>query len=251
MNHETIIKHMNSEHKDALIDVCKKFGGVSEIFDIKLENVDLEGLDIVYDGKKLRVEFPQKATNETLKDTIIELCQSVPRTYDIKAVRKDLQVFKDSCHSVCLASVSKDGKAIASYAPYIDFEGRNYIYISEVAEHFDSIKNNPNNIEVMFLQDESKAKSVIVRVRLRYRAEASFVERDSSEFNGAFDKFEIVTGGSGGIKTIRNMRDFHLVRLDFKEGRFVKGFGQAYDINGDDIVFVGASGNPHKFPHKT
>ncbi|HBD2701524.1 TPA: HugZ family heme oxygenase, partial [Campylobacter jejuni] len=27
-------------------------------------------------------------------------------------------------------------------------------------------------------------------------------------------------------------------------------FGQAYDIENGNVAHVGASGNPHKFPHK-
>lgn len=46
------------------------------------------------------------------------------------------------------------------------------------------------------------------------------------------------------------MLDFHLVKLEFKKGRFVKGFGQAYDIENGNVAHVGASGNPHKFLHK-
>lgn len=42
----------------------------------------------------------------------------------------------------------------------------NYIYISEVSEHFNNIKANPNNIEIMFLEDESKAASVILRKKI-------------------------------------------------------------------------------------
>ena len=53
-------------------------------------------------------------------------------------------------------------------------------------------------------------------------------------------------GGAGGIKTIRQMSDFHLIELQLGFGRFVKGFGQAYDIlpNGE-IKQVGSIGNPH------
>ncbi|RAX51711.1 HugZ family heme oxygenase [Helicobacter sp. 16-1353] len=250
MSYESIIKHMNDDHKDALIGVCKKFAGVGEIKEIALKGIDLEGLDIAYDGKNLRVEFPQKATEKTLKNVIIELCQSVPKTYDIEGVKADIKAFVESCGSVCIASIAKDGRAIASYAPCIAYKGKYYIYISEVAEHFESISANPKNLEIMFLQDEAKAKSVILRARLRYRSEAEFVERGSEEFEGAFDEFERKTGGSGGIKTIRKMSDFYLVRLEFKSGRFVKGFGQAYDINGENITFAGDSGNPHKMPHR-
>ncbi len=80
----------------------------------------------------------------------------------------------------------------------------------------------------MFLEDESKAQSVILRKRLRYRVNARFVERDSQEFDNVFAQFIEQSGGSGGIKTIKNMHDFHLIELIVRNGRYVKGFGQAY-----------------------
>ena len=42
------------------------------------------------------------------------------------------------------------------------------------------------------------------------------------------------------------MQDFHLFKLEFKKGRFVKGFGGAYDIIGDEISLPHIK-NPHKF----
>ncbi|WP_267490135.1 hypothetical protein [Campylobacter volucris] len=42
------------------------------------------------------------------------------------------------------------------------------------------------------------------------------------------------------------MQDFHLFQLIFKKGRFVKGFGQAYDINEDNINL--AKSKEHKNP---
>ena len=54
------------------------------------------------------------------------------------------------------------------------------------------------------------------------------------------------TSGKGGTKQISTMQDFHLFKLEFKKGRFVKGFGGAYDINGDEISLPHLK-NPHKF----
>lgn len=250
MSYETIINHMNKEHKDSLIALCKKFGNVGDIKEIYLKSVDLSGLDIIYDGNDLRVEFPNKTTNDNLKNAIISLCQSAQNTYDFKAINNDIKEFIASCGSINIASINKDGNVIISYAPFIESDGSYYIYISEVADHFASISANPSNIEIMFIQDESKASSVILRIRLKYRAKATFIKRDSEEFNVALDAFENKNSGAGGINMIRNMADFHLVKLDFYEGRFVKGFGQAYDINNGVISFAGSNGNPHKFGHK-
>lgn len=250
MSIESIISHMNEHHKENLADLVKKFGGISSVNSVELVGVDFEGLDIKYnDSKNLRVEFPKKATEESLKDVIIELCQSVKQTHNIAKVKEDLESFIKGFGSVCLATLSRDNEVMCSYAPIIQAPWGSYIYISEVSEHFANIKNNPNNIEIMFLEDESKAASVILRKRARFKVSTSFIER-GDEFDKTFDEFEKISGGIGGIKTIRKMLDFHLIKLTFGDGRFVKGFGEAYDIKNGEISFAGNSGNPHKMPHK-
>lgn len=250
MNYESIISHMNEHHRSNLVDLCKKFGGVEDVKEVFLKGVDFNGLDIVYNGdENLRVEFPKKADESTIKDTIIALCMSAKSTGNTSGVEKELKEFMLSFNSVALATLNKNGEVACSYAPFVSTQWGNFIYISEVSEHFENIKANPDNIEIMFLEDESKAASVILRKRLRYRVRASFIER-GEEFDRIYDEFEGQTGGEGGIKTIRKMLDFHLVKLEFGKGRFVKGFGAAYDIENGTVKHVGANSNPHKFPHK-
>lgn len=250
MNFESIISHMNAHHRANLMDLCKKFGGVEDVKEVFLKSVDFSGLDIVYNTNEiLRVEFPQKADESSIKDTIIALCMGAKSTQDTSKVEKEIKEFMLSFNSVALATLNPKGEVVCSYAPFVSTQWGNFIYISEVGEHFANIKANPNNIETMFLEDESKAASVILRKRLRYRSRASFLER-GEEFDRVYDEFERQTGGEGGIKTIRKMLDFHLVRLEFGKGRFVKGFGAAYDIENGTIKQVGANANPHKFPHK-
>ncbi|RDU65127.1 HugZ family heme oxygenase [Helicobacter sp. MIT 14-3879] len=249
MSIDNIITHMNNHHRNNLIDLCRKFGGVSKVDEVELIGVDFNGLDIVYDGHNLHIDFPKKATQETLKDAVIELCMSVKQTHNIAMVKEELETFIKGFASISMATISSDNKVMCSYAPLIQTEWGNYIYISEVSEHYENIKNNPKNIEIMFIEDESKASSIILRKRARFRSEASFISR-GEEFDKIFDEFELQHKESSGIKTIRKMQDFHLIKLDFKNGRFVKGFGQAYDIINGEINFAGNSGNPHKMPHK-
>ena len=250
MSFESIISHMNDHHQSNLIDLCKKFGAVQDPKGVILVGVDFEGLDIAYNDKEnFRIEFPKKANEETLKDAIIELCMSAKTKKDLSGVAREAKEFMLSFNSVSLATLSADKEVVCSYAPFVNTPWGNYIYISEVSDHFNNIKENPNNIEIMFLEDERKAASVILRKRLRYKVKASFIER-GEVFDKIYDEFEKQTGGEGGIKTIRNMLDFHLVKLEFQKGRFVKGFGQAYDIENENVTHVGANSSPHKFPHK-
>ena len=89
------------------------------------------------------------------------------------------------------------------------------------------MKNN-GKLELLFLEDEAKAKAVTVRQRVRFKAQAVFLERDE-KFGKIMDAFEEKAGNT--MKIMRDMTDFHLVELIFLEGSFVKGFGQAYTIS--------------------
>ena len=247
MDMEYIIKHMNDDHTMELIELCKKFSKDKEIYNAKVVGVDFGGLDIIYnDTTEFRVEFPEKATPETIKKSIMGLFTGLKDTVNVEAVQQQLKEFMESFGSIILASIDKEGMPVCSYAPLIFYNGNYYIYISEVAEHFKSISQNPNKLEVMFLEDESKAKSVLLRRRARFKSNAIEVERDSTEFTSAINTLEERMSGFGGIKTINKMKDFHLFRLEFINGRFVIGFGGAYDVDSKgNVVYIGGSGNPH------
>nr|ELR8893257.1 DUF2470 domain-containing protein [Campylobacter coli] len=109
MSFESIISHMNDHHQSNLIDLCKKFGAVKDPKGVRLVGVDFEGLDIAYNDKEnLRIEFPKKANEETLKDAIIELCMSAKTKKDLSGVAREAKEFMLSFNSVSLATLSAD-----------------------------------------------------------------------------------------------------------------------------------------------
>ncbi|WP_291950492.1 HugZ family heme oxygenase [Campylobacter sp.] len=249
MNFESIIDHMNSHHQSNLLDLCKKFSQSTNIKNALLKNVDFDGLDILYnDNQALRINFPQKADQDTIKDIIIELCLNAKDEDDTNEIKKEIDKFISQYNSVILATLTTNGETTCSYAPFFKTQSNNYIYISEVSEHYHNIKANPKNIEIMFLEDESKASSIALRKRLRYKSYATILERND-EFDKIYDEFEKQVKEDKAIKMIRSMLDFHLVKLDFHNGRFVKGFGQAYDIQDGKIIHIKGK-HPHKFSHK-
>ncbi|OOF81021.1 HugZ family heme oxygenase [Rodentibacter caecimuris] len=248
MDFNRIITHMNDHHQDDMLALCKKFGGEKEITEIKLINVDFGGLDFEYNnGKKLRIEFPQPTDENSIKQAIITLCVENKPVENYGRIKAKIDEFRQSVKSCVLSTLDAEGAPIASYAPIISLDGKNYIYISAIAEHYDNLKRNPNQVEVMFLEDESQAKSIIVRTRLRYKATARFIPRADPIVEKALDKLAETMNDVGGIKTIRDFTDFDLIELTFGAGRFVRGFGQAYSItpNGE-ISHIGVKGNPHE-----
>lgn len=252
MDFSRIISHMNAHHHSNLMDLCKKFGRVKKVQSVELIDVDFLGMDLVYNGdEKLRVQFSKEANEESLKDAIIALCEEAQENQESRTqIQQEIKDFMCSFNSVILATLNKKGETLCSYAPFWHTDFGDFIYISAIAEHFEAIKANPTNIEILFLQDESQADSVLLRKRLRYRANAEFIERGEF-FDKAYNAFEAQVKADKGVQTIRNMHDFHLIKLHFKKGSFVKGFGAAYSIENGQIRHIGANTSPHKSPHQT
>ena len=166
----------------------------------------------------------------------------MPIKFDKEEIKREIEEFKSEFKSVVLGTMSKSGDVDVTYAPYLDYEGKGYIYISEIGDHFDNLKDNPK-FEIMFLQDEKEAASVLVRKRLRYNVMAEFKDRDE-EFDAILDVFEKKIGE--GMKVVRKMKDFHLVKLNVINGRFVKGFGQAYNLKEEDVIQMTGDKKSHR-----
>ena len=226
MEKNSIIAHMNEHHSDVLVKLFNKYSNFN-VKSAKLVDFDENGIFLKSDNLEAKVPFNARVTDGDFVSAIKNLAASLKE--DFSKIKNEINEFRNSFKSVVIASVYND-QAVASYSPLIKFNDNFYIYISEI----------------IFLQDENEAVSIILRKRLTYKTDAVEIPRNSDEFNGAMTSFLNQTGGKGGTKQISTMQDFHLFKLEFKKGRFVKGFGDAYDINGDEISLPHIK-NPHKF----
>ncbi len=259
MDKQFILDHMNKNHVKDMEALLAKFGNVKHAQEVHLKEATFEHIEIGYsaEGKQnsLKIDYPSKVSDfNGVKDAIISLCTSIPQTTDLHGVQQDLENFRAGFSSVCIASLSPENQVVCSYSALLvdELEGHPqfYIYVSEVAEHFKAFKAHPDNVEIMFLEDEASAKSPILRRRLRYKTHLHFIDR-GAEFDRVYDSFLNKHGKGRGLETIRHMQDFHLIKLEFIKGRFVKGFGQAYDVDAHgNLSYVGGKGNPHTgHPH--
>ncbi len=242
-----IIEHMNQHHKDVLCQLFAKYGNKDKIpQDAELIDFDENGLLIESCGEKVKVPFNGKVVDGDFKGAIMALAATLKQSNE--QILQEIKDFKNEFRSVIIGSLSKDkNQAIASYAPLLRADENLYIYVSEISEHFESISSNPDALEILFLQDEKEAKSIILRKRLNYKTSVSEVKRDSDEFNKVIENFlKENENGAGGTKIVAGMKDFHLFKLNFKNGRYVKGFGGAYDIKEDGSICPPHLKNPHK-----
>ena len=166
-------------------------------------------------------------------------------------ILKEAYVEKDSLiqnmHTVILSTKCADGIPNASYAPsVIDSDGFYYIYISKLSKHANNLLSS-ENLSVMIIEDESKSKNLFARKRLTMNCNSSEVIRDSENWN---NKISLLEGKFGeSITFLKKLTDFHLFKIEPKDGLLVYDFARAFRFKGrklDEIIFLNDKGHTKK-----
>ncbi|MDP5017364.1 MAG: pyridoxamine 5'-phosphate oxidase family protein [Dolichospermum sp.] len=145
----------------------------------------------------------------------------------------EYEKFSEEFTSIIISTVNKQGIPNASYAPFVMDDDRNiYIYVSGLATHTQNIHDHPF-VNVLFIDDEVKTKQIFARRRLNFDCTASLIARETEKWQEIVDKFQLRFGEL--ITTLRSLPDFRIFQLTPNTGRFVIGFGAAYNISSDNI----------------
>ncbi|MBT8433896.1 MAG: pyridoxamine 5'-phosphate oxidase family protein [Gammaproteobacteria bacterium] len=151
------------------------------------------------------------------------------------SARQDFLALRDNASSAQLATLAKDTTPEASYAPCILFAGDYYLFLSQLASHTANLMRNPE-LGLMLIEDDFEAANAFARQRISLQGRAEPVERDSDTFNNVISLFHQRFGTV--MKIIEPLPDFQLFCVRVTSGRFVRGFGQAYELTGarlDDL----------------
>ncbi len=142
-----------------------------------------------------------------------------------------LALFKRT-QSIALATSDEHGHPDISYCPYLLHNGNLYIFISELAAHTINLRHRPA-LSLMLIEDESSSSNIFARQRISLKGQAKFISRSDKQWRNILNHFEQQRGET--IKVLRELPDFHLVKIEAGSGRFVKGFAQAYDFSPRDL----------------
>lgn len=128
-----------------------------------------------------------------------------------------------------LASLTEDGQPHASTAPFLAADGNFYLFISDLSEHAANLKAN-SKASVIFNADEGDTKQAFARLRVTFNVAASIIVRELPLWNTRIEQLREKFGPV--MDHLKNLEDFHLFELKPSAGRYVKGFGQAYALEG-------------------
>lgn len=154
------------------------------------------------------------------------------RTIDLEKNKKNYLRFVESRNTLILSMVDDAGNPFSSCAPFIKKGGKLYIFISEVAEHYQLITKN-KFVDVLLIADESETKNAFATERARWRCLPKNIGNDNKE-----DIFELFHNihGKAMVEMLRGL-DFSLFELIPVTGRYVVGFGMAFDVDIDGNKF--------------
>lgn len=141
--------------------------------------------------------------------------------------------------SLIMATVGVNTQPRASYAPFVYDSAAFHVYLSRLSEHTQELITHPL-VSILLIADEADTTQIFARMRLSYLCETGIIDRGEPGYDPMLNHFKRRFGNV--MDLLQSLPDFVLFRLSPTSGRFVTGFGQAYDLVGDqldDLVPVG------------
>lgn len=133
--------------------------------------------------------------------------------------------------SVVLATIDNTQSPFSSYAPFVYYEHRYYIFISDIATHAKNLTLHPK-ASLFFIEDESQSENIFARKRLSMQCESVRIDHESTLFERVMKEFEHKFDASM-VGMLRSMSDFNLYELTPYGGEATFGFGDAYTLGGE------------------
>ena len=142
--------------------------------------------------------------------------------------------FKANVKTLALATLTEEARPNISYAPFVeDDNGNFYLFLSQLAHHTQELLSH-EVASIMLMEDEQDSRQIFARQRISYHCEVDVILVDELEYELMLSALEQRFGNI--IQLLRGLPDFILFKLQPYEGRYVKGFGKAYELVGEGLT---------------
>ncbi len=146
-------------------------------------------------------------------------------------LQQQAREFRDSFQSVLIATASPEGDPDISYAPFVlDETGAICVYVSQLARHTQNLLERPT-VSLMFIAGEQDSRNLFARQRLILQCSAEPVT--GAEAEPVLQQMQKQLGKT--VELLRSLPDFLLFRFDVETGSYIRGFGQAWALKGNDL----------------
>lgn len=131
-----------------------------------------------------------------------------------------------------LSTINSDSMPAPSYAPFVSYDQHIYIFISKLASHTQNLIDQPH-VSVLMIEDEDNCENIFARLRLSYQITSKVVSRSDPLWQQVIQAMTEKLGEQ--VIQLSQLGDFVLFQLTPTSGRFVKGFGKAYQLEGENL----------------
>ncbi|MNI43402.1 Pyridoxamine 5'-phosphate oxidase [compost metagenome] len=156
----------------------------------------------------------------------------IKKPVDVEKNKENYLQFISNRKNLILSLIDDEGKPFISYAPFVKKDGKLYIYISKIADHYRYMESN-EFVDVLLIADESATNNKFATERVRWNCTSENIGNDGHD-----DIFELFNTDHGAkmMDLLRGL-DFSLFEMNPLKGRYVVGFGMAFDIDLDANLF--------------
>ena len=143
----------------------------------------------------------------------------------------NLNDFLEPLKSLTISSLDEKGFPFSSYAPFVKFEHKYYVYLSLMAKHSHNLTNN-SKCSIFFSEDEKDCKNIFAKKRVSIQCDAIRLEQHTQKEKEILEQFNNKFGNDM-ISMLHKMGDFYLFEFTPFYGEAVFGFGKAYTLGGE------------------
>lgn len=141
--------------------------------------------------------------------------------------------FVSAFRSVIIATTDANGYPFNSYAPFVFFDNRYFVFISDIAKHATNLQRE-KRASLLFIEDENGAENLHARKRVSVQCDAAVIHREDALYAQVMplfsDRFDAKL-----MDMLQTMNDFNLHMFMPVGGEAVFGFGEAYTLGGEHM----------------
>jgi heme iron utilization protein len=118
----------------------------------------------------------------------------------------NLNEFLETIKSLTISSLDDKGQPFSSYAPYVKFKHKYYVYLSLMAKHSSNLTQN-NIASIFFCEDEQDCKNIFAKKRVSIQCETVKLEQNTENESEILDEFRNKFG-EDMVNMLKKMGDF-------------------------------------------
>jgi heme iron utilization protein len=161
---------------------------------------------------------------------------------------KNLNEFLEPLKSLTISSLDEKKYPFSSYAPFVKYNNKYYVYLSLMAKHSSNLTQN-KIASIFFCEDEQDCKNIFGKKRVSIQCETLKLEQNTQNETNILDQFRNKFGAEM-VDMLKKMGDFYLFEFTPFYGEAVFGFGKAYNLGGENFEeFVERTNNSSGHGH--